>query len=186
MTIADPAATATAADPVAAAFEAFLATPAGQAAISAAPPAPIVTGPVDQAAPAAPVAAAPVVATAAPAPAAPVAPAPVDDAPAPAPAAAAVQPIDYNQLAAALVQAGFAAGPPAEPVAAPLNPPSPVNLFTKGQLVTYSWLDHYDGPSSKAGIVLDVIPDAGSGAASVIGWFSGISGPIGDHEISAV
>lgn len=69
----------------------------------------------------------------------------------------------------------------------PTNPPSPVNLFKKGQIVRYAWDDPYDGPSERHGLVIDTLEDGGEGAQSQIVWFPpGVSGPIGDHLLSAV
>ncbi|MGA2835504.1 MAG: hypothetical protein ABSF84_02795 [Acidimicrobiales bacterium] len=146
-----------------AAYQAWLATPAGQAAINA------------QQVAAGAHAAAPV------APAAPAAPMAV----APAPAAAAPT-IDYDALAQALVKAGAVPTSAAAPAPAPESPPSPVNLFTPGQIVTHTWNDVYSGKvETRKGIVIEIQPDAGSGATSVIGWFAGVSGPIGDQNLTA-
>jgi hypothetical protein len=148
------------------AYAAWLATPEGQAAVAAA------AGPV----PPAPVAVAQVPS----APAAPVAPAAV-----PEPPAAAAPPLDYAQLAKEMGKLGLKVteGPktPAE-----AKPPSPKNLFTPGQIVTHQWEDPYDGASSRTGIVVATQPDEGSGASSSIAWFSGVSGPIGDQNLSGV
>ena len=80
-----------------------------------------------------------------------------------------------------------AAAPKAPAVEVPANPPSPVNLYSKGQIVRYAWDDPYDGPSERFGLVVDTLPDEGSGAQSRLVWFTvGQSGPIGDHTLTAV
>jgi hypothetical protein len=142
------------------AYQAWLATPDGQAAVNA-------TQPVAPAAPAATT---------------------IGGAPAPAaPAAPEAQPaaIDYAALAAEIVKAG---GVPTAAAPAPVEakPPSPVNLFAKGNLVVHEWNDPYDGPSKRMGIVVDTTPDEGSGASSSVAWLDGPSGPIGDQNLSAV
>jgi hypothetical protein len=68
----------------------------------------------------------------------------------------------------------------------PDNPPSPTNLFQKGNLVVHRWIDHHDGPSERTGIVVDTLEDEGAGARSVVAWLGPKSGPIGDHELTAV
>lgn len=147
-------------DPHAAAYEAWLATPEGAAAVNAQNATPAV-------------------------PAAPEAPAAVLGEAAPVPAAPAPPGIDYKALAAAIAEHQATAAP-AAPVAATTAPTSPVNLFTKGSIVEHAYEDPYDGPTSKVGVVLDVLPDEGSGAQSIIGWFGSVSSPIGDHLLTAV
>ena len=85
------------------------------------------------------------------------------------------------------VAAGASSGSGAAPAAAaePATPPSPVNLFNKGNLVTFSWNDAYDGPRTRYGIVVDTLADEGAGARSIVAWFEDVSGPIGDHQLAA-
>jgi hypothetical protein len=111
----------------------------------------------------------------------------------PAPTEPAAQPATMTQADAALVAAELvklmpapAAGTVPATTPVPTSPPSPVNLFAKGNIVEYVWDDHYDGRSSRVGIVVDVIADDGTGAKSVVAWFEHVSGPIGDHELTAV
>ncbi|HEX3948077.1 MAG TPA: hypothetical protein VHW47_10240 [Acidimicrobiales bacterium] len=100
---------------------------------------------------------------------------------------------DVNAAMLAAIQsltAEVAAMKASQPVAAPavdipVNPPSPVNLFEKGQLVSHTYLDPYDGPTTNYGIVVDILPTEGAGARSVIAWFGGISGPLGDQFLTA-
>jgi hypothetical protein len=142
--------------------------------------------PVVTTAPVAPVA--PVTATTAPpTPIAPVAPS------SPAPAAVETAPAPATDLTALLAEIQSlrseiqAAKPAAPAVEVPANPPSPTNLFTKGQIVRFAWDDPYDGPSEKFGLVIDTLPDEGAGARSRLAWFGGgASGPIGDHTLTAV
>jgi hypothetical protein len=115
--------------------------------------------------------------------------------PAPAPAApaapAAAGPTLSQADIAAIAQAVAAQSAPAQPAvaaaAAAAEPPptSPVNLFTKGQLVTFTYADPYDGETTRYGIVVDTLPDEGAGARSVLAWFDAVSGPIGDHFLAA-
>lgn len=103
-----------------------------------------------------------------------------------APAVSSLSAADISAIAAQLAPLLSAPAPAAQAApAAPANPPSPVNLFEQGQVVSFSWLDDYDGPQSRQGLVLDVLPDEGAGASSIIGWFAGVSGPIGDHLLTA-
>ena len=144
------------------AFEAWLATPEGQAAANAPAPATTVTSTTEIPPPPAPV----------PDAAAPAAPAPV---------------IDYAALAEALKAAGAVPSADAAP-AAPAQAKDPVteNQFVKGSIVKHEWDDAYDGPSERYGIVVATYPDQGTGAASAIAWFDGPSGPIGDQYLTAV
>jgi hypothetical protein len=108
---------------------------------------------------------------------APIVPTPVAAEPLPhAPTAA--------EIAAELYKLQKADQAPAEEL--PENPPSPVNLFAKGNIVTHRWLDPHDGLSERHGIVVETLPDEGFGARSVVAWLGSKSGPIGDHELTAV
>ena len=93
---------------------------------------------------------------------------------------------------AAIAQQVVAASAPVSPAdaaaaaaAAPAPATSPVNLFTKGQVVTYTWADPYDGETTRYGIVVETLPDEGAGARSIVAWFQDVSGPIGDHLLTA-
>lgn len=101
------------------------------------------------------------------------------------PAATAPPTIDYAALAKELAPLLTPAAPAAPAAPAPANPPSPTNLFDKGNIVAYKWDDHYDGPSSRYGIVVATLPDEGAGARSIVAWFDSVSGPIGDHDLTA-
>lgn len=114
--------------------------------------------------------------------------------PAPAAAPAPAQPGPTLNAAdiAAIAQAVVASSAPAQPAAAAAAaaaaeapPTSPVNLFTKGQLVTFTYADPYDGETTRYGIVVDTLPDEGAGARSVLAWFDAVSGTIGDHFLAA-
>jgi hypothetical protein len=110
---------------------------------------------------------------------------------APAPAAApatTLSPADIAAIASAVVAQSAPPQPAtAAAAAAAAEPPptSPVNLFTKGQLVTFTYADPYDGETTRYGIVVETLPDEGAGARSVLAWFDAVSGPIGDHFLAA-
>jgi hypothetical protein len=143
-----------------AAYEAWLATPEGQAAVNA-PAAAVPAGIIP-----------------------PPPPAAVADPPA-APAAAPA--IDYAELAKALVSAG--AVPTSEAPAAPApigtKDPVPTNQFVKGNIVKHEYDSPYDGQVTRYGIVIDVLADEGAGARSSVAWFEDPSS-IGDQYLSAV
>jgi hypothetical protein len=121
-------------------------------------------------------------------------PAPVEPAAAPPAPAAAPEPAparnltdaDVAALASALAAStpSTTGGAPA-PAASPEPPTSPENLFTKGQVVTLTRTDYYDGETTRYGMVVDTLPDEGAGARSILAWFDDVSGPIGDHLLSA-
>jgi hypothetical protein len=116
---------------------------------------------------------------------------PAPGAPAAAAPAAAAPPTLNAADIAAIAQAVVAQSAPAQPAvaaaaaAAEAPPTSPVNLFTKGQLVTFTYADPYDGETTRYGIVVDTLPDEGAGARSILAWFDAVSGPIGDHFLAA-
>lgn len=105
-----------------------------------------------------------------------------------APAAPTLSPADIAAIAAAVAAQSAPAQPAvaaAAAAAAEAPPTSPVNLFTKGQLVTFTYADPYDGATTRYGIVVDTLPDEGAGARSILAWFDAVSGPIGDHFLAA-
>jgi hypothetical protein len=107
-------------------------------------------------------------------------------APAPDPTAPAAGPTADEIAAAILRQQATAAETPAAP-AAPANPPVPANLFSKGAIVKLTTDDPYTGKEdTRYGIVVETFPDEGDGAQSAVAWFNGVSGPIGDQNLSGV
>lgn len=116
-------------------------------------------------------------------------PAPPPAPPAPPAAAEASPGIDYKALAAELAPLltppGAVAQAAATAPAAPAAPPAPVNLFEKGQVVSYTYTTPYDGEVTRHGIVIETLPDEGAGARSAVAWFDHVSGPIGDNELEA-
>lgn len=104
---------------------------------------------------------------------------------APAPAAA----FDYDALVDKMLERGLVSKPaPGATPALPERPPSPSNLYQKGNLVTHAYLDPYDRKvHTRTGLVVDTLPceDPSVGARSVVAWFADRSGPIGDHELDA-
>lgn len=135
------------------------------ASITTDPPAPVVEAPVDVVAPD-------------PAPVVTPEPAPVvDDGPSNAELLAAVA----NLTARLDATPGTPAGEP-EPEPEPLTE----NAFAKGNIVVHTYVSPYDGEVSRYGIVVDTLPDEGAGARSVIAWFDGVSGPMGDQFLAAV
>jgi hypothetical protein len=109
---------------------------------------------------------------------------------APAPAAAGPVTLSAEQFQALLDAARAPRGgpPPAPPI--PEKPPSTTSLFTKGALVRHTWFDVYSGRNrTRHGVVVELVPadpsKDGSFARSVVAWFEGVSGPIGDHELEA-
>lgn len=106
--------------------------------------------------------------------------------PAPASPATPAPALDYGELARALIAQGAVPGAPA-PAEVPAKAPVGQNLFTKGQLVTHTAVDHYAGgrPVTTYGLVLDTLPDEGAGARSVVLWLGSTPAVIGDHELEA-
>ncbi len=106
----------------------------------------------------------------------------------PAAPASAAPGIDYAELARQLVALGLVQTPAPSTNPTPAEkPPVAANLWVKGQLVSYGYADHYAGGATltRYGIVVETLPDEGAGARSVVAWFDGVSGPIGDQLLEA-
>ncbi len=102
-------------------------------------------------------------------------------------ASAAPAALDYGALADALIARGAVSASAPATSAAPSKPKAATNLFTKGQVVTYTAPDHYAGgrPLTTYGVVVDTLPDEGQGARSLVVWLGDRPALIGDHELEA-
>lgn len=74
------------------------------------------------------------------------------------------------------------------PAAAPEPAAPQANAFQEGQLVSYSYEDPYDGGKTvkRDGIVVETVPDGGSGPQVVLALLSERTGNIPESSISAV
>jgi len=115
--------------------------------------------------------------------------APSSSSSAPAPPAAFTADQVSAMIDAAVAKAVAATAPATPAKAAPAPAPAAENLYTKGNLVSYTYFDPYTGRDvTRFGIVIETHPseDPTVGARSSVAWLADASGAIGDNELAAV